>query len=102
MIPEIPISLYILFGAGALLSVAFAFPALTAGGTSGMPGVSQSAYEAAHQGELAYCRGAARALNCVCFAHTSSMIIAYDDGSPRAWGYLDQRTLGRAQAKARC
>lgn len=102
MIPDVPIAIYILSGSGLLLTAAFAFPALTSGGGTSMPGVLESAYEAAHQTELDYCRGAARDMNCACFAHTSGMIIAYGSGTRRVWGHLDQTTLGRAQASARC
>ena len=102
MLPEVPIALYILSGTGLFLTAAFAFPALTSGGASTMPGASESAYEAAHETELNYCRGAARDINCACFAHTAGMIIAYGDGKRRVWGHLDQRTLARSQATARC
>lgn len=103
MLREIPVAVYILSGAGALLAGAFALPALTAGGSSStMPGVLQSAYEAAHDAEMRYCHTAAQGLDCACFAHVSGLIIAHDSGARRLPGQIDQTTLARTQAASRC
>lgn len=102
MLRDIPISIYILAGTAVALTTAFSFPALTQGGSAGLPGVSQAAYKEAHESEMDYCQDAASSLNCKCFAHMSSMVIAYESTPRRAPGYLDQTDLARAQARSKC
>ena len=102
MNPEIAFAGYLLAGTASAVTVAFSFPALTFGGGSSVPGVTQSAYDAAHTAEMTYCHTARIGVNCVCFARMSGMIVAYSDAQKRHSAFLDQRTLARNQAVQKC
>ena len=102
MFQDIPLAAYVLSGSCAAVAVAFSFPALTAGGGSGMRGISEADFVAAVASEMSYCQTTPEAVNCVCFANTSGMILAYKSDKPRHSAYMNQRDLARSQARQRC